>query len=600
MTRQKISMKIIDKTEFLKLVCIIILLLSNSLTVLFNEDIWTHLKTGEIIVKECQIPFTDRYSCTEYGKPVPPIAWLFQILVYLIFSVGGYHSLCVFKALFFTFCFSVYALYLLKKRIPFLPILIGFIVFLIAARFRILLRPHLFSLCFTVFLLIYLKSAKSSAWWLLIPFFSLWSNLHGEVVLGFVIVSVFYIELVWNSLKKANFFPFTRKRQKKKDERLGDTERLESEIPPSILSLFHLPALAVLLLSFLGALANPAGVDILTYGAKHASYDLVYEFMPLDFSVNREVIPLLIFGGLSLVFTWKQRTFHEWLLILIFTIFSFKYQRIIPYMGIMWLPVVIDGFRWFEASRFTCVNRHIMIAIVCILALSNASLIAESQVERFGLGVHQWRFPWAIIRYLDENDITGPVLNCNEIGSFLIWTSYPGRPVFSDGRQLLFNELHARIMTFTRFSKSLEEYFDHWEEIAMEYHCDYAVAIYQSPEQRGFAEFLRKRWKLVFWDDAAMLFIRPQSRFQPIIDRDAIEGIGPEGFYQPLPSHQAIEILQRVLRRDPSVALTHYMLAFQFAKSNLKAEAISELNRALMLRPRFIPAQKLLSKLEND
>jgi len=49
-------------------------------------DLWLHLKTGEVIVKNGFVPLLDIFSFPLAGKPWINHEWLFQVISYLFFS----------------------------------------------------------------------------------------------------------------------------------------------------------------------------------------------------------------------------------------------------------------------------------------------------------------------------------------------------------------------------------------------------------------------------------------------------------------------------------------------------------------------------------
>ena len=61
----------------------------------FTSDFYFHLKTGEDIVQNGRIPFTDEYSSSVLGKPIIPYEWLFEVWVYIAHDNFGLTGLPV-------------------------------------------------------------------------------------------------------------------------------------------------------------------------------------------------------------------------------------------------------------------------------------------------------------------------------------------------------------------------------------------------------------------------------------------------------------------------------------------------------------------------
>ena len=72
-----------------------------ALTPVRSWDIWWHIRTGELILANGQLPVTDWYTFTCLDRPWIDLHWGFQILVTLLFHGGGLNALVFAKAAFF-------------------------------------------------------------------------------------------------------------------------------------------------------------------------------------------------------------------------------------------------------------------------------------------------------------------------------------------------------------------------------------------------------------------------------------------------------------------------------------------------------------------
>ena len=61
-----------------------------------DPDIWWHLRTGQWIVDHAQVPATDPFSAYGDGKRWIAYSWLFEILVYALFTKLGLMGILVF------------------------------------------------------------------------------------------------------------------------------------------------------------------------------------------------------------------------------------------------------------------------------------------------------------------------------------------------------------------------------------------------------------------------------------------------------------------------------------------------------------------------
>ena len=63
---------------------------------LVDPDIWWHLRTGQWIVEHAQVPATDPFSAYGMGNHWVAYSWLFEVLVYGLFTKFGLMGILVF------------------------------------------------------------------------------------------------------------------------------------------------------------------------------------------------------------------------------------------------------------------------------------------------------------------------------------------------------------------------------------------------------------------------------------------------------------------------------------------------------------------------
>ena len=54
-----------------------------------DPDFWWHLKTGQLILQDKQIPHFDDYSFTSSGKPWIAHEWLSEVIMFGTYKAGG-------------------------------------------------------------------------------------------------------------------------------------------------------------------------------------------------------------------------------------------------------------------------------------------------------------------------------------------------------------------------------------------------------------------------------------------------------------------------------------------------------------------------------
>ncbi|NJN80628.1 MAG: hypothetical protein HC797_09270 [Anaerolineales bacterium] len=61
-----------------------------------DADLWWHLRAGQVMVEQKQILLTDVFSYTRIGADWVNAFWISEILLYNIYSIGGYFGLTFF------------------------------------------------------------------------------------------------------------------------------------------------------------------------------------------------------------------------------------------------------------------------------------------------------------------------------------------------------------------------------------------------------------------------------------------------------------------------------------------------------------------------
>ena len=135
----------IRRGEAAALAALAFLLLALNLTPITNNDLFLHLKTGEMILKTGSVPRVDDYSALARGRPFIAHEWLAGVLFRLVQVVAGWNGLILLKPL---AAIAVAALLYATARLLGAPPVVAlpalaFVMILAAARF--MERPHIFT-----------------------------------------------------------------------------------------------------------------------------------------------------------------------------------------------------------------------------------------------------------------------------------------------------------------------------------------------------------------------------------------------------------------------------------------------------------------------
>ncbi|HEV8659976.1 MAG TPA: hypothetical protein VGS96_15325 [Thermoanaerobaculia bacterium] len=502
--------------------------LATGLTKIADLDFWWHLRTGQLIVSNHAVPRTDVYSYTAFGREYIDHEWLFQVIQYATYATFGPAGIALLKCLIIAATLIIVAVYAMSRGVA--PILAGGMAFLSIAGgiTRFIERPELFSTLFAVLTFICCDSySRSRDWRWLVPLpliCALWSNLHAAVIVGLLIqlffirsmpqVIAFGASIAAGCLNPFGYRVFTVPFELTRIIESGVLNNEEWRHPTLVKAPFYFLALAVtaVLLARSRKLANIAVAIFLAY-------------------------------------------------------ISLKYIRSVGMFSVF-VPLLIAE----DAAPLSKIWRY---ALAAVGAISLAVILILYFPFQRGFGEASY-FPDGIARFTKQRDLRGHMLNSYGFGGYLIWTLYPERRVFIDGRNEVYLPLLERLKVARADSRA-------WNALLHDYQIEYALLEYVDDLDRvttldaagratiSFApmtvtRFPRSRWALVYWDDDGMVFIKRGGINATAGEYDAVfpEGGGyqrslvQEGVVE---RARAIAQLQRKIAEDPRCRRARMLLA---------------------------------------
>ncbi len=571
-----------------------------------DYDLWWHLKLGELVVTDWRLPSSDSFSYTVFGRHQFTGEWLGDAVIFLTFKTGGFLGLNLLKALMLLATFRLLYLRMTESspegRAHAAAAIITLVLVLFAVRFRLFVRPYLFSLPMLAAYLHLLGPGRREGRgiYLLPVLMLLWANLSVGAVFGVFAVGV------------ATVTEFLRSR----------STRL----------------LPVLLLTVAASLVNPETWRLytLTLGLTSDPYrTLVGEYQP----ITREILfgsglrytlcfqVLAVGGALHFMLRRGWKDLFQLILFVFFLYEAFRQVRLVELFSIVAAPCffallvsLAPGLP--RLPEKTTAVLHASLA-ACILLLIPLTVI-DNPVYAFGVGPKEGAIPEGALRFLDEQGIRGRMFNNYGFGGYIIWRG-GGRQVFIDGR-------YRRVYTpaeygeYTRIMESAEA----WQAAEQKYGFDHAVLEYDLLSQR-FPSHLpdNPAWALVYWDNHSLVYVRrtPEraaliaereyriarptfldlsylDRYQkegrvnevlPLLDREV--GLNPDNQFVALARvylrftlgklyfGPIIEELERILPLKPDFAMKHSALAMVLAATGESERARQEVHRALRLDP---------------
>lgn len=149
MVNEKTTSNHANKVHYLFGIVIVFLALLYTIQNVGSLEIWTHLKTGEWILRHHSVPHKDIFSYTFYGKEWIDFEWFFQVIVYSIYHYFQVKGLVFLKAVIIILVlFVLYKNGTLFDRGTRWLTLLALVLILNTIKPRIVMRPQIFLLLF--------------------------------------------------------------------------------------------------------------------------------------------------------------------------------------------------------------------------------------------------------------------------------------------------------------------------------------------------------------------------------------------------------------------------------------------------------------------
>jgi len=452
-----------------------------------DPDTWWHLKTGQLIFQTHSIPRRDPFSYVLAGRPWTTFEWLFQVVIYLAYAGSGAVGLAALRVGLLAGAFLV--LLCLAGGGFWAGILTSLAALTIRDFF--VTRPQIFDyLLLTIYLTILdrCRGRPNRLAWLLPGLQVLWGNLHG----GAALLGVGLVAL------KAAAGALPRKQG-------GDsTDNVRAWLALSGACLAAM-------------LVNPHGAGIFTHTYATLFFpgkEMINEWKPVTSLLSLQGACLAT-GTAAAVWSWESEP-HLALTALVLGVMGWFQVRHLSLAVLVAAPLAA---RLLARLRPVPTGRRSALVAVALMAALSALFISHrvSYLENVGTDLED--LPDRAIRYLDENDVSGRMFHSYNMGGYLIWKTWPRRQVFVDGRNVEYGpEFTAEALHWTRPEV--------WTRLDGRWRFDYAV-IGNSAGYVAAVLDASPQWTLVFWDDAALVYLKRTPANSTLIRRDAYRLLKP-------------------------------------------------------------------------
>ncbi|MBI2623201.1 MAG: hypothetical protein HYW65_01325 [Candidatus Liptonbacteria bacterium] len=531
-----------------------------------ESDSFYHLKVGQAIWETKSVPHADIFSSTARGVPWVTHEWLAELLFYGIYAAGGFAGLAAFVAGLAVLTYFVVILTAIRGISP--PaggranVYVALAVAAALGAFTFALwipRPQVFAFFACALLLFFLEGfrrerrvrmligAVGTIWF--------WANVHASVLLGIVLILLYALveiaKLKWSALGES--MPREALR------------RLAAAAGAAVAAAFVNPNSYDI---FLYRLYVTEGVEQLGILEWKSIFNFLYQWQTAVF------LALLVFS-LAVVIWWRsRRAARDATPIVILAAVAILPLLSIRHMG--WWPLAAaapaaialsgagEGFLRRASQRFLRRAFFAGLAVWLIFGIVN---LPEGLVQRRTL-------PVGVADFILANDIRGPIFNLYNEGGYLIWRLWPRELVFVDGRSEVFGgEPFADLIRIVKRGRGWEAAF------FGKYGVNAAILPYVPASlARDTAplsfELVRRGFRLVHWDDVAMLLVRETLGNREFVNQYAFQSIHPLRDPRTIPPEEAkragIEI-QALLARAPESRNVQ-----QYAKRFLQNRSINE------------------------
>ncbi len=171
--------------------------------VAYDTDLWYHLKGGRFFFEHKSISESSYYSFIVPTKYWLNHFWLFQVIVYTVYSLFDYYGLIVLRSFIFilTTYFIFHSFYNKDNEFNITTTVLAMLCILSLIPRDLNLRPHMFTYLFSIFFIFTIEKKQSMVPILLLAGV-LWCNIHGiEYVVMIIILGSYLIEELYLSLR---------------------------------------------------------------------------------------------------------------------------------------------------------------------------------------------------------------------------------------------------------------------------------------------------------------------------------------------------------------------------------------------------------------
>ncbi len=417
------------KSLWILFYCLIFsLLIYNSFSYL-DPDFGWHLRFGEIIAQTKSLPHDQIFMWTLENKTWVDHEWLANLVIYVIWSVGGYITLSLIFALLPTLTLYIINRHLFKyysfNNLGVIVLAIIELLLILTASGHLGIRVQEVTLLAIALLIIKLdqnnfSEKKTPPWWLPLFFYG-WACLHGGFLFGLVLLCM------WTGLQII-FYYLPKFRPKN-----------IAPLPKPVLTQWVI----ISLLSFFITFITPYGFSLYSFLSDYGDtfyMSHIREWQPpYHPPINyKQIIAILVFisSTASVYFTLKKRSsVFNYIIVGLLLIMASRSMRHFPLLMVIWLVLIAPYYIQAITDRFKPTFPRPIVAVTTLsLLLLIIYALVSTKFNNNPFNSYCNTYPCGAISFLKQHkEYDSRIFNNYDFGGYMIGVA-PEIPLFIDGR----------------------------------------------------------------------------------------------------------------------------------------------------------------------
>lgn len=470
--------------------------------IIIDPDIWWHLRTGQWIVDNGNLPATDPFAIHGEDKTWIVYSWLFDIGIYGLVNALGEKGI-----LFYTLILSMLILLVVHKllavRIKSFAILCVILALCSIAFVKMFTpRPWLWTIlgvALTLHVILGHRENKLPRWYPVLPLvYVIWANMHVQFVVGLGLLGLACLAPAVDQVIRSGSL-----------QGIGrDTWK----------SQYWVQFVRLTIVCTLATLINPYHVQVysvvLAYLSQTGFGDVIAEMQAPTFRLLADWA-MLVLLGYALIVLGRQHSWSCFDIVLLSTAayFSFRSQRD-AWLLIMAAVAIIRSSESDKAGNYCSVTQTVQALPVIfsvgvgVLGISGCLGVSNHTIRENTARI----YPAQAASFLEQQRYAGQLYNHFDWGGYLIWR-LPQLKVSIDGRGHVYGDTRIKQVILAWNGGS------HWKD---DQDLD-ASQVVLGKKESALTAILRldARFRVVFEDEVAVVFVRSEESVEHLPLQDS-------------------------------------------------------------------------------